>query len=255
MDPTAWVTRFKSAAKAGFVLDFDGTLSRVVAHPDEAKPIEGATQTLEKLRSSYEVVALVSGREAQDLHDRVAVPGIRYIGLYGAEELINGELRRPAEAEMWRSMASRLARDAEAMIATEGLEGCEVEYKDLAVSIHYRNARDMRVAEAIKAWAQPAAQRRRFQAGAGRKVVELRPLGVSKGGAFERVVKEHKLDLALLAGDDQTDLEAMIKAKSLMNDRVFRVGVRSAEEPAGLTEHTELLVGTPEMLVDFLSQF
>lgn len=236
-------------------MDFDGTLSRVVSHPDEARPIDGAVEVLEKLRSNYEVVALVSGREAGDLRARVDVAGLRYIGLYGAEEWVDGELRRPPEAEMWRSMASRLARDAEAMISTEGLEGCEVEYKDLAVSVHYRNAVDPRVAEAIKAWAQPAAQRRRFQAGAGRKVIELRPLGVSKAGAFEKVVKDHRLDLALLAGDDLTDVEAMVRAKELLGERVFRVGVRSAEEPAGLADNSDLLVGTPQMLVDFLTQF
>lgn len=242
----SFVEKFRaSAARAGFVLDFDGTLSAVVREPDSAVPVEGTAEVLEALSSAYRVVALVSGRRALDLESIVGARGVLYLGLYGAERIAEGGLVQPPEAEAWRGMASRLARDAEALILSEGLEGAEVEYKDLAVSFHYRRATSPGAADAIRTWAASAAPRRGFEAGVGRMVVEMRPAGVSKASTVESLVAENGLSWLVVAGDDYQDVEAMERAHELLGDRALTIGVASAEEPEDLGETADVVADSP----------
>ncbi|MGH2809671.1 MAG: trehalose-phosphatase, partial [Actinomycetota bacterium] len=183
----------KNAETGGFVIDFDGTLSPIVADPDEARLAPGASEVLSGLAGRYEVVAIVSGRRAPDIARKIAVARLRYIGLYGAEEWIDGRVVQPPQAPEWMAAARQLAGEAAAYFKGAGLAGCEVELKGMAVSLHFRNAEEPRVADNILEWAQDAAPSRRFMVSVGRKVVELRPQGVSKAGAFERLVDELKL--------------------------------------------------------------
>lgn len=251
-----FVTQFETNPnKSGFVLDFDGTLSRIVPEPGGALLVEGGYEVLMSLAAEYRRLALVSGRLARDLQSVVNVPGVEYVGLYGAERLIDGRLIQPPDAERWRGMASRLARDAEVLILTEGLEGAVVEYKDLAVSVHYRNARDHGTDEIIREWAAAAAPKRGFEAGVGRMVVEMRPAGISKASALEQIVKENQLAFVVCAGDDYQDVDAMRKAHQILGEDALAVGVASNEEPEGLRDASDLVVFSPLDLVEFLRKF
>lgn len=250
------VQAFKASPQASaFVLDFDGTLSLIVEEPSLARPIPQATETLTLLGDIYGMVALVSGRPAKDLHRMLgAIETVRYLGVYGAEEMIEGQITQPAEADHWRGMASRLARDAQAMIASEGLAGCHVEYKDIAVSIHYRQAASDDALVAIMAWASQAAAKKGFTAGFGRKVVEMRPLEVSKAGALNRLLASLPVSNLLIAGDDAADAEAMSHARSLGLEVCFTVGVSSNEGPKELRD-ADVLVDSPTELLDLLQRF
>lgn len=241
--------------KSGFVVDFDGTLSRIAPEPGSALLVEEGHELLMALSRSYRIVALVSGRRAEDLRSVVNVPGLAYFGLYGAERLIEGQLFQLEDAERWRGMASRLTRDAEALILTEGIEGAEVEYKDLAVSVHYRNARDPGAGEVIWEWATTAAPKRGFEAGVGRMVVEMRPAGISKSWALEQIVEENELTYVVCAGDDSQDVDAMRRAHELLGDRALAVGVASNEEPEGLRDAGDAVVFSPLELVGLLRRF
>lgn len=237
----------------GFLIDFDGTLSRIVDDSESAVPVNGTRQVLETLASSYLVVVLVTGRRASWLSSVVGANGVRYLGLYGAEEVSGDEVVQPAEAERWRSSASRLARDAEALVTTQGLAGCKVEFKDLAVSIHFRAAPNARLR--LIDWASEAAPRRGFEASLGRMVVELKPKEVSKSNALRRVVAEQDLQWVVVAGDDQADVEMMQAARELLGDDSLRVGVESSEEPSEMKEAADVRVDGPEKLVETLALF
>jgi trehalose 6-phosphate phosphatase len=251
-----YIEAFKSEARAaGFVLDFDGTLAHVVAKPEAARPFPEVSDTLEALASRYPAVALLSGRRADDLHSLVRARGVLYFGVYGAEQFEDGRLIHPPQAEEWRAMASRLAREAEALIVAEGLTGTDVEYKDTAVSIHYRRAKQAHAGEAILDWAVSAAPRKGFEASLGRMVVELRPQGVSKASAVERVVRERDLKWALVAGDDFSDLPALARAGELLGKRALRIGIESDESPEGLRDVSDLVVSDPKEIVAILKRF
>src|SRR2546428_1051597 len=51
-------------ARAGFVLDFDGTLSGIAPTPAEARALPGASAVLATLAARYPLVAILSGRRA-----------------------------------------------------------------------------------------------------------------------------------------------------------------------------------------------
>lgn len=253
----AYVDSFQADPKgSGFILDFDGTLSPIVAEPDDAVVLDGVPELLEQLALKYGVVALVSGRRAKQLSEKVNVPSLRYIGLYGAEEMIAGILVQPAEALHYRQMASHLADAAQTLIESEGWEGCQVEYKEMAVSVHYRNARQPEVArDGLMSWARRATPPLGFIASQGRMVVELRPIGVSKADAFERVVDDARLVKAVLAGDDSSDLEAMIRAREKMGEEVLVIGVSSNEAPEGMDQYCDLQVSSSVDLAELLRVF
>ncbi|MEO7803213.1 MAG: trehalose-phosphatase [Actinomycetota bacterium] len=241
---------------SGFILDFDGTLSVIVSEPDEAVAVDGVAELLAELAAKYAIVALVSGRRAEQLSEKLNVSGLRYIGLYGAEEIIDSVLVQAAEAVRWRSIAAHLALEAQGVIEAQGWDGCLVEDKDLSVSLHFRNAKDIDVAgQGLMSWAHGAASRHGFTASRGRMVVELRPVGISKADAFDRVVDDLALKTVVLAGDDLTDLESMIQAGEKADVDVLRVAVDSDESPEGLHQHSDIQVAGPLALVDILKGF
>jgi trehalose 6-phosphate phosphatase len=256
LDIDRFVEEFKAnASRAGFVLDFDGTLSEVVRERDAASALPGVAELLEQLASKFRLVALLSGRRAEDLHQIVGARGPRYIGVYGGEEFMDGRLESLRDADRWRGMASRLARDAEALITAEGLAGVEVEFKDIAVSVHYRKAKDPDAESKIQSWAGGAAEKRGFRANVGRKVIEMAPAGVSKANAVDRIVQENGLEWVVAAGDDWTDVEAMIRAGDLLGGRALRIGVVSQEEPEGLRGASDLIAESPTEVLAFLERF
>ena len=53
--------------------DFDGTLSPIVARPELARPLTGATESLKRLASRLAVVGVVSGRPVGFLVDRLGL--------------------------------------------------------------------------------------------------------------------------------------------------------------------------------------
>ena len=62
MDP---LSSFRShEGRAGVLLDFDGTLSPIVARPELARIRDGARDAIARLVGRYAVVAIVSGRTA-----------------------------------------------------------------------------------------------------------------------------------------------------------------------------------------------
>jgi trehalose 6-phosphate phosphatase len=85
----------------------------------------------------------------------------------------------------------------------------------------------------------------------GRKVLELRPpLGAHKGTAVAHLLGERRLDRALYAGDDSTDLDAFRALEALTLG--VRVAVASAESPAELREAADVVVGSPAELLELL---
>lgn len=244
----------KDRPNTGIFLDFDGTLAPIVVDPGAAKPLPGASEVLDELAETYARVAIISGRRAEELYSKLGTKRIRYVGLYGAEEVVDGSLRQPAEAIQWRENSKLLADRAADLIAKEGLAGCEVEPKDLAVSIHYRKAELPVPPDALLRWADEEARALGFHFGIGRLVIELRPSDASKAAAFERSAAQIGLQNAFMAGDDSADVEAMARAGEMVTGHLLRVGIRSDEEPEDMLEHTDIQVSSCEELLSLLRQ-
>jgi trehalose 6-phosphate phosphatase len=239
-------------ARAGFILDFDGTLSGIAPTPAEARALPGASGVLATLAERYPLVAILSGRRAEDVRGLIPARGVRYLGLYGAEEL------NPSDALVTvtpRGPGPGLVDEAKAFIQREGLTGAEVEDKGHSVALHYRNATSPGAGDAIAAWALDRAEALGLQVRPGKMVVELTPPGPTKAEALERLVAGSGIRRLVVAGDDVADVEALRRAGELLGTGALRIGVRSPEAPAELEEVADVMVPGPEGVLEFLGRF
>lgn len=221
-------------SRAGLFLDFDGVLAPIVERPDDAYPPPEAREELERLVHRYGLVAVVSGRAADDVRRRVGVGGVVYVGSHGLE--------LDSRAELWRTRLDAFADEA-------GWE--ETERKGLAVSFHYRRAEDEAAAvvelERLAEHARAAGLRARF----GRKVLEvLPPIDANKGTAVRRLLADSNLHRALVAGDDTTDLDAFRALDGL--ELAVRVAVAADESPPGLRAAADVVVASTQEFLALL---
>ena len=222
-----------SPERAAILLDVDGTLAPIVPRPEDARVPTETQVELERLAGRYALVACVSGRASADAAATVGVEGLVYIGTHGLE--------LEPEAERWAAALHEFAAGV----------AWPAEDKGLSVSFHYRGALDEAAAraelESVATAARAAGLRARF----GRKVLELLPpIEANKGTAIRRLLAERELRRALYAGDDTTDLDAFAALDDL--ELAVRVAVASAEGPPELRAAADLVVPSPEALLDVL---
>ena len=218
--------------------DFDGVLAPIVARPEDAYPPAETRAELERLAGRYELVAIVSGRDGEDLRARVGVDGIVYVGSHGLE--------LDLEADRWRQQIADFASSAP-------WPAGEIELKGLTVSFHYRSREDERAAvvelEAIAERARDEGLVARF----GRKLLEvLPPVGSNKGTAVRHLLEGGGITRVLVACDDTTDLDAFRAVEEL--EHKVRVAVIADESPKLLAEHAELVLGSTEEFLELLRQ-
>ncbi|MBI4346237.1 MAG: trehalose-phosphatase [Elusimicrobia bacterium] len=209
-------------------LDFDGTLARIVDRPHLAALAAQTRRLLVRLsRRSDTKVAILSGRQLDDLKRRVAVSGIFYSGNHGLE--IEGPDIRwthpragGVDRSLWRGLKSDLAE----------FPGAFIEHKGLGAAVHYRAARRVsfrRLKERIQQ--RMAGLGERFRLLSGKKTFDLRPnLRWDKGHALETIRRALPgVWMAVFIGDDVTDEEAFrtIGPKAL-TVRIGRVKASSA---------------------------
>ena len=246
------------AARAGQValcLDFDGTLSPIVPDPEAARPLEGVVELLGPLAERFAAVALVSGRPAGFLAEHAAAPGVRYLGLYGLEEIRDGRVRVDPRLEAGRAAVQAARRDLADHPAVRA-SGAFLEDKRYAVAVHIRRVADPgRWAGPISEAARDVADRHGLEVVPGKLVWELRPpVPSDKGDAVRQVVASSGARSVVVAGDDLGDLSAFAAAVQLAAEGgdALRVAVASAEAPERLLAEADLVVDGPPGLRDFL---
>jgi trehalose 6-phosphate phosphatase len=219
--------------ETGLFLDFDGVLAPIVPHPEDAAPLPDAAGELRRLATRYALVAVVSGRDGADVSARIGVDAVVVVGSHGLE--LN------PEAEHWR-------RRLQAFDATVAWPA---EPKRLTLAYHFRDVSDEHAALRELEEVADRARDEGFVARFGRKVLEvLPPLAADKGTAVRRLIDEHGLSRALVAGDDTTDLDAFHAVDDL--ELAVRVAVATPESPALLRESAEIVVDTPDAFLDLL---
>ena len=101
--------------RALVALDFDGTLSPIVADPAAARAHPGAVPALRRVAAAVGTLAVITGRPAAsavDLGGFAAVPGLTVLGHYGLERWAGGTLSSPPSAARGRGGPRRAARPA-----------------------------------------------------------------------------------------------------------------------------------------------
>ena len=203
--------------------------------------MHGVREALASLGERYRLVAIVTGRRAEEVAVRLGAPHLSILGLYGsgdeAPELVGAAFPSAVEA---------------ARVVSEAW----VEDKGASVAVHYRQALDLPAARAALLVAlQPIATSSGLDIVEGKMVLELVPAGrPMKGAAVERLAREHELEAVLYAGDDHADLDAFAALDRLARDGiiVMRVAVHGDETPEALVEAADLVVQGPSGLVETL---
>ena len=241
--------------RAGIFTDFDGTLSRIVEIPSDARPVDGARETLSELSDRIGVVAVVSGRAAGELLEWLG-PRVEIWGVHGAEHTVDGRVELTGEAAEFAPLIKRVHEELQARLAKLKLQGALLEDKTVMVALHYRNASDPQAARAaLTGLAANAAREHDLVASEGRMVIELRPpVEFSKADVVRRRSTELELSAAAFIGDDTVDLPGYAALDELAKDGVAtaRVAVRSPESPAELLERADVVVEGPEGTLDWL---
>lgn len=216
--------RIGRAGRITLFLDFDGTLTPIVADPEAAR-LDGATrQTLAQLsRKEHMVTTIISGRALNNLRDRVGLPGLIYAGNHGLE--IEGrrlhfvEPGAAARREQLGRLVDRLA------LGLRHVAGVLVEDKGLTASIHHRCADPAAVPFIEKSVRQTvSAVGALFRVGRGKQSLEVTPrTGWNKGSAVRwiRARLGETESLCVYFGDDRTDEDAF---QALPEAMTFRVG-------------------------------
>jgi trehalose-phosphatase len=190
-------------------IDYDGTLTPIVSHPEDAWLSDSMRQTLRSLAARVPV-AILSGRDLDDVRGRVHVDGIVYAGSHGFDIAGAGGLRR----ELGAAYLSVLnTAETELREALDEIPGAQLERKHFSVAAHYRNVNKddaLRVDVAVDAVAARHRELRRID---GKKVYELLPdIDWDKGKAVLWLLETQDLVrvkvLPIYIGDDRTDEDA-----------------------------------------------
>lgn len=236
-------------SSAAFLVDYDGSLAPIVDDPEAAVVLPAARDALARLAPRLGRVAVVSGRPVDYLRAHLPIDGIEYVGQYGLERFVAGQVVVDPRVEPYVEAVARLL-DA----ARGELPDARVERKgSIAIGLHWRGRPELEAT--VTAWAQRAAADHGLECAAGRMAVELRPpVGMDKGVAVEELTAG--FTAAVFAGDDLGDLPAFAALERLAASgrlqHAVRVGVRSPEEPPEVVARADVHVDGPAGLAALL---
>lgn len=234
------------------LVDFDGTLSSIVDDPDDAEPVDGARRTLERLLEHCPV-GVISGRDLDDVRERVGVDGAWYAGSHGFDIVgPNGERHEHEDAV--EILPSLDAAESALNGRLEGVAGVRVERKRFSLSVHVRSAAPEDVSQVTDVVDEVGAEHRDLRVTEGRELRELGPdLEWDKGAALAWLLEQIEPSGAafpIFAGDDVTDEDAL----EVVRDTGLGIVVRSEERGAAQT-FAQVSVGGPHELCELLGRF
>jgi len=246
-------------AHAVLGLDFDGTLSPIVADSDQARAHPRAVELLGRLAAHLGAVVVVTGRPAAvaveygGFAGAAGLDGLVVLGHYGFErwDAATGRVAAPEPHPGVRRARELLP----ALLASAGADpGTAVEDKGGAVAVHVRRTPDPESAlAALEAPVRELAEAHGLHVEPGRMVLELRPPGMDKGAALTAFVRERGARSVLFAGDDRGDLAAFAAIERLREQGVAGVKVCSGSaEVAELAGRADLVVDGPDGVIALL---
>lgn len=189
-------------------LDFDGTMSPLVSHAADARPLPGSAAALSALGQLPETTtALVSGRALDSLRT-VATPDPEtlLIGSHGAETWTGPD---GAPLTLTSQQADLLRRATEAVQqVVDAHAGTMLETKPAGVVLHTRTADDDVAAAATDAARLALDQLEGAHITDGKRVLETSVISADKGQGIRSLKKFTGATAVLFAGDDVTDEHA-----------------------------------------------
>jgi trehalose-phosphatase len=228
-------------------LDYGGTLTPANQKPENAELSKKMRRALRKV-AKLMPVTIVSGRDVQELRDRIDLPEVIYAGSHGLEILgPDLHLELPEGIDV-REDLDRATAELSRVLA--GFPGVSIERKRFAIVVHYKKRDMLDTAHLEATIEQVQMQLPRLRNIGGKEVFELLPnIDWHKGRAVKWLLAEMGLDgpdsLPLYFGDDVTDEDAF---RSL---RGAGIGILVAKRPQPST--ATYRVGNSDDVLKFLN--
>ena len=190
-------------------LDYDGTLTPIASQPTQAVLSDSTRQVVRAL-AAHVPVAVLSGRDLDDVRRCVDIDGIVYAGSHGFDIAGPRDLRKQVAAEFLPIID---AAEKELMEKLAGIPGVLLERKRFSIAAHYRHANENGATKVTRALNEMVACHSELRTIAGKKVFELQPnIDWNKGRAvlwlLETLGLEQPEMFPLYIGDDLTDEDA-----------------------------------------------
>ena len=187
-------------------LDYDGTLTPIVGQPAQAV-LSDSTREVVRTLAAHVPVAILSGRDLEDIRRRVGIDGIVYAGSHGFDVAGLRGLRKQVGTEFLPILD---VAEKELREKLSGISGVLVERKRFSIGAHYRQANESGAIEVKRAVNETVARHCELRIIAGKKVYDLQPnIDWNKGRAVVWLLETLDLEqpevLPLYIGDDVTD--------------------------------------------------
>ncbi|CAO1393315.1 unnamed protein product [Diamesa serratosioi] len=212
--------------KLALLLDYDGTLAPIAPHPDLATLPPETKAVLQRLSNHSDVyVAIISGRNVDNVKKMVGIEGITYAGNHGLEILHpdGSKFVHPMPAE-YEEKVSGLLKSLQDTVCRDG---AWVENKGALLTFHYRETpNDLRPAMIEKA--RDLMIKFGFKASEAHCALEAKPpVQWNKGRASIYILRtafgvdwSERIKI-IYAGDDATDEDALTALRGMA--ATFRV--------------------------------
>lgn len=206
--------------------DFDGTLAETRSNPNDVEMHRAAFALLNELSQREGMtLAVVSGRDAEDLATRVPLEGVYLVASHGLE------VRDPGGAVV-RETAPLPVRLPESIRSEFESAGGRIEEKRHGVALHWRGIPWSEIADTVESFRRWVAVED-LELIEDRYVAEGRVRGAGKREALRWLVSAVGASKLIFAGDDLTDFDALTFAAE--RGRGVLVASEDREVPKGVT--------------------
>ncbi len=200
-------------------LDFDGTLTPIVKSPKLANISKGTQRLLQSLcQKPNFYVAVVSGRQLNDLEQRVGIPDIIYASKHG----FKGEIQHKQYIFPVKKSGLIAIRKIKEQLqeVTDQFNGAFIEDKKIMLAFHFRAVDKQRIPQlklSLKKILKNIKKQGLVSTILGKKVLEILPKAAWNKGYFADMVMKKiaaltkKKPVAIVIGDDKTDEDTFQK--------------------------------------------
>ncbi len=201
--------QYRTASKRLLLLDYDGTLTAIKKMPDLALPDQELLDLLTALKKDPKnTVVIVSGRDREFLGKWLGDTGVDFVAEHGAWLMKNSwddwKLSEPGLTDSWKQNIYPMLE-----MFSVRTPGSFIEEKAFALVWHYRKTdpelgslRSKELADSL----HDILSGTDLQVLQGKKVLEIKPVGINKGKAASHWLEDKDgLDFILAMGDDWTD--------------------------------------------------
>jgi trehalose 6-phosphate phosphatase len=228
------------ARPSALITDIDGTISPIVARPEDAAVTARNREAIAGLVGLLDVVGVVTAREEPVARNMLAVDGLVFVGNYG---LVPAARESAEEADL--GPVEAIARS----LAIE-IPGLEIEEKGVSFAVHYRNTPepdDVRLMLLDRFMPTLDAAGARLLE--GKRVVEVIPRYLpDKGQALDTLATRHDLRGIVYLGDDLSDVAVFREIARRRRDGIPGLGlaVVDSETPFDVANEADVtLAGVP----------